>query len=83
LRGLGKKGLVRRDVDTRCPGRTPLRHRAGIENLQHLHEAWSRALEGIVDGPETIEFVNATLRCIENELTARRRRAGNQRAQDR
>jgi hypothetical protein len=51
----------------------------GVEALQHLREAWSRTLEGIVDDAETIDLVSATLRRIENELIARRRCLGDQR----
>jgi hypothetical protein len=75
---------VRRDVDARDARSVRLYPTARArENLQHLRDAWSRTLEGTVDDPETIEFVNATLRRIENELTARRRHAGGQRTQDR
>jgi MarR family transcriptional regulator, temperature-dependent positive regulator of motility len=84
LRGLEEKGLVRRDIDARDARGVRLYPTARArENLQDLREAWSRALEGIVDDPETIDLVNATLRRVENELTARRRRAADQRAQDR
>jgi MarR family transcriptional regulator, temperature-dependent positive regulator of motility len=84
LRGLEEKGLVRRDIDARDARGVRLYPTARArENLQDLREAWSRALEGIVDDPETIDLVNATLRRVENELTARRRRAADQRAKDR
>ena len=84
LRGLEKKGLVRRDVDAHDARGVHLYPTARAhENLQHLREAWSRTLEGIVDDAETIDLVSATLRRIENELIARRRRVGGQRAQDR
>jgi MarR family transcriptional regulator, temperature-dependent positive regulator of motility len=80
LRGLEKKGLVRRDVNERDARGVHLYPTARAqENLQHLREAWSRALEGIVDDPETIDLVSATLRRIENELIARRRGVGDQR----
>jgi hypothetical protein len=46
------------------------------ENRQNLRQTWSRALEGTVDDPETIDVVNAALRRIENELIARRQRTG-------
>jgi MarR family transcriptional regulator, temperature-dependent positive regulator of motility len=75
---------VRRDVDARDARGVHLYPTARAhENLQHLREAWSRTLEGIVDDPETIDLVSATLRHVENELIARRRRVGGQRVQDR
>jgi len=84
LRGLEKKGLVRREVDARDARTVHLHPTARAhENLQHLRAAWSRTLEGTVDDPETIDFINATLRRIENELVTRRRRAGDQRPRDR
>ncbi len=52
-----------------------IRRRAGT--------AWSRALEGTVDDPGTIDVVNATLRRIENELIARRRGADGQHTHNR
>jgi DNA-binding MarR family transcriptional regulator len=84
LRGLEKKGLVRRAADARdarCVRLYPTER--AQENLQRLRDAWSRTLDGIVDDPETIDFLNETLRHIENELVARRRHVGDQRAQDR
>jgi MarR family transcriptional regulator, temperature-dependent positive regulator of motility len=84
LRGLEDKGLVRRDVDARDARGVHLYPTTRArENLQHLRDTWSQALEGIVDDPETIDSVNATLRRIENELTARRRRVSDQHAQHR
>jgi DNA-binding MarR family transcriptional regulator len=81
LRGLEDKGLVRRDVDARDARGVHLYPTARAhENLQHLRDTWSRTLEGIVDDPETIDAVNATLRRIENELIARRRRTSDQHA---
>jgi hypothetical protein len=67
---------VRREIDARDARIVHLypTERAR-EGLRHLRDTWSRTLEGIVDDPETIDSVNATLRRIENELTARRWRA--------
>jgi MarR family transcriptional regulator, temperature-dependent positive regulator of motility len=77
LRGLEEKGLVRRDVDAHDARSVRLYPTARArENLQNLRDTWSRALEGIVDDPGTIDSVNATLRRIENELIARRQREG-------
>jgi DNA-binding MarR family transcriptional regulator len=84
LRGLEDKGLVRREVDARdARGVRLYPTERARENLRHLRDTWSRALEGIVDEPETIDLVNTTLRRIESELVARRRRAGDQSAPDR
>jgi DNA-binding MarR family transcriptional regulator len=44
------------------------------KNLRQLRAAWSRTLQGTVTNPETLELITETLRCIENELIARRRR---------
>ena len=81
LRGLEEKGLVRRDVDTR-DARSVQLYLTGRaqENRQNLRQAWSRTLEGTVGDPETVDVVNTALRRIENELIARRPRAGEQRA---
>ena len=75
LRGLEEKGLVRREADAR-DARSVRLYPTGRarENLQHLRDTWSLALKEIVGDPEAIDFVNATLRRIESELTARRRR---------
>jgi DNA-binding MarR family transcriptional regulator len=84
LRGLEKKGLVRRDIDrrdSRCVRLYPTAR--ARENLQHLREAWSQTLEGIVDDPRTIDLVTTTLRRIERELGARRARVDDTPAQDR
>ncbi|XVQ07228.1 MarR family winged helix-turn-helix transcriptional regulator [Spirillospora sp. CA-255316] len=84
LRGLEQKGLVRREVDVRDARCVRLYPTARArENLQHLRDTWSRTLKGVVDDPETIDFVNTTLRRIENELIALRRYATDQRTQDR
>lgn len=72
---------MRRDVDTRDARGVQLYPTGRAqENLQNLREAWSRTLEGTVDDAETIDIVTAALRRIENELIARRQRAGQQRA---
>ncbi|GAA2360354.1 MarR family winged helix-turn-helix transcriptional regulator [Streptomyces cuspidosporus] len=76
LRGLEKRGLVDRVVDSSnargvCLYPTEKAH----QNLQYLRDNWAQALRGIVDDPATIETVNATLRRIEHELIARRRGA--------
>ena len=79
-----KKGLIRREVDARDARTAHLYPTARAhENFQHLRAAWSRTLEGTVDDSETIDFINAPPRRIENELVKRRRRAGDQRPRDR
>jgi DNA-binding MarR family transcriptional regulator len=71
LRSLEEKGLVRSEADQwdgRCIRLYPTER--AHQNLQHLRESWSRTLEGIVDDPHAIEFVNATLRQIESGLSS-------------
>lgn len=78
VRGLEKKGLVRRDVDQHDARRVRLypTDRAH-ENLQRLRGAWSRLLDGTVDDPDEIEAVTATLRRIETQLLAGARETAN------
>ena len=84
LRGLEKKGLVRREVDARDARTAHLYPTARAhENFQHLRSSWSRTLEGTVEDSETIDFINTTLQRIEDELVKRRRRAGDQRPRSR
>lgn len=74
LRSLEEKGLVRREVDkrdARCVHLYPTDQ--AHENLQQLRDSWSRTLDGIVDDPQTIDYVNATLRDIESGLSTRYR----------
>lgn len=74
VRGLEKKGLVRREVDQHDGRRVRLYPTARAhENLQHLRDVWSRLLDGIVPDPDEIEAVTATLRRIETQLVARAR----------
>lgn len=77
VRALEAKGLVQRQTDARDARSvrlypTPLAE----ENLRRLRDAWRRALEGIIEDPETLETINRTLRGLESELIARRRPAG-------
>lgn len=75
VRGLEKKGLVRRDVDQHDARRIRLYPTARAQdNLHRLREVWSRLLDGILSGPEEIDAVNSTLRRIETQLVARTRR---------
>jgi len=74
LRGLEKKGLVRRDVDEHDGRRVRLypTDRAQ-DNLRQLRAVWSRLLVEIVPDPDEVEAVNSTLRRIETHLVARAR----------
>ena len=76
LRSLERKGLITRQMDARdargiCLHLTPLAR----ENRDRLRETWSSALAGIVDDATTLDLVNETLRRVEAELIARRRRS--------
>ena len=84
LRGLEKKGHVRREVDARDARTAHLYPTTRAhENFQHLRASWSRTLEGTMEDSETIDFINATLQRIENELVKRRRLASDQRSRGR
>jgi MarR family transcriptional regulator, temperature-dependent positive regulator of motility len=74
VRSLENKGLVRRDVD-QADGRLVRLYPTEMaqENLRRLREAWSRLLEGTVEGPDEIEAAAATLRRVEAQLVARTR----------
>ena len=74
VRGLEKKGLVRREVDPQDGRRAHLypTERAN-EHLVHLREVWSGLLDGIVSDTNEIDAVNATLRRIEAQLVTRTR----------
>lgn len=77
--GLEAKGLVRREVDPRDARSVRLYPTAVAEaNLRRLRDAWSLSLEGAVDDPATIDFINTALRHIEARLIARRRSSGEQ-----
>jgi DNA-binding MarR family transcriptional regulator len=74
LRGLEKKGLVRRVADKNDSRRVNLYPTdAAHENLARLRDIWSRLLDGIIDDPQTIDDLNSTLRHIETTLGARAR----------
>ena len=74
LRGLEKKGLVRREIDQHDGRRVRLypTDRAR-DNLRQLRAVWSRLLDGIVPDPDEVEAVTSTLRRIETQLVARAR----------
>ena len=74
LRGLERKGLVRRDIDRADTRRVRLYpSKLAHENLQLLRDVWGRLLGGIIDDPDDIDRVNATLRRIEAALIVRAR----------
>ncbi|MBA8922881.1 DNA-binding MarR family transcriptional regulator [Kutzneria viridogrisea] len=75
LRGLEKKGLVRRDVDPHDGRRSHLYPTARAnDHLRQLREVWSGLLDGIVPDPDEIDAMNSTLRRIEAQLVTRARR---------
>lgn len=69
VRGLEEKGLVRRADDAQ-DGRGVRLHPTALadENQKRLSDAWQGALQGIIEDPQTIALVNATLRRIETAL---------------
>ncbi|WP_431035681.1 MarR family winged helix-turn-helix transcriptional regulator [Streptomyces sp. P6-2-1] len=69
VRGLEKKGLVRRDADEHDARRVRLYPtRKAQENLQRLRDVWARLLDGTVTDPDEIDAVISTLQQIENRL---------------
>ena len=72
LRGLERKGVVRRDVDQEDARRARLYPTdLAQENLELLHDLWSGLLAGIIDDPSDLNRVNAVLRRVEAGLVAR------------
>lgn len=72
LRGLEKKGVVRREVDDEDARRVRLYPTESAQrNLQLLHELWTNLLDGIIDDPAELDQVNAVLRRIEAALVGR------------
>ena len=75
LRGLEKKGLVRRDVDPQDGRRFRLYPTVRAqENLRQLRAIWSDLLDGVVPDPDEVEAVNSVLRRIETHLVEKARR---------
>ncbi|MEW2295345.1 MarR family transcriptional regulator [Streptomyces sp. NPDC006743] len=71
VRGLEKKGLVRREADRHDARRVRLYPtEKAEENLRRLREAWSGLLEGTVTDFHEIDTVISTLRHIETRLVA-------------
>lgn len=74
VRGLEKRGLVRRDVDEHDARRVRLYPTdKAAENLRRLRRIWSGLLAGIVTDPDEIDAVTSTLRHIETQLLERTR----------
>jgi DNA-binding MarR family transcriptional regulator len=72
LRGLEKKGLVRRDVDAADGRRVRLYPTERAQhNLRQLREIWSRLLDGVIADPAGVEQLTAGLRRVETGLAAR------------
>jgi MarR family transcriptional regulator, temperature-dependent positive regulator of motility len=74
VRGLEKRGLVRREVDPGDARRVRLYPTdKAQENLRRLRDIWSRLLDGAVTDAGEVDAVIAALRHIETELVARAR----------
>jgi DNA-binding MarR family transcriptional regulator len=74
LRGLERKGLVRRDADPDDARRVHLYPTGKAqENLRRLRETWTRLLDGIVTDSVEIDAVISTLQHIETRLVSRSR----------
>ncbi|WP_405590365.1 MarR family winged helix-turn-helix transcriptional regulator [Streptomyces sp. NBC_01190] len=74
IRRLEQAGFVRREVDAHDARRVRLYPtEKAQENLQRLHEAWSRLLEEAVTDSDDIDAAISTLRNIETRLVARTR----------
>lgn len=73
LRGLEAKGLVQRRADDQ-DGRVVNLYLTDLaaQNFVRMRDAWSEALDGIIDDPSEIEAVNRILRRIEQALVDRR-----------
>lgn len=80
VRGLEKKGLVRRDADQHDARRVRLHPTPkAAENLQRLRDTWARLLDGIVTDADEIGTLIAALQNIETQLVAQSRGATGQR----
>lgn len=72
VRGLERKGLVRRTVDRGDARRVRL-HPTELADrqLQTLREVWSGLLDGVFDDPDEIDRITVALRRIEDHLVGR------------
>lgn len=76
VRGLEKKGFVRRDVDELDARRVRLYPtEKAQENLRRLREIWSALLDETVTDPVEVDAMISALREIETRLVARTRGA--------
>lgn len=74
VRGLEKKGLLRRDADQHDARRVRLYPTAkAADNLQRLRDTWTRLLGGTVTDPDEVDTLIAALRNIETRLVAQSR----------
>ena len=72
VRGLERKGLVRREADAHDARRVRLYPtEKAADNLRRLRDAWSRLLDGTVTDPHEIAAVISTLQHIETRLVAK------------
>lgn len=76
LRSLEAKGLARRETDEQDARSVNLYLTdLAAKNFMRMRDAWSEALDGIVDDPAVIDTVNETLRRIEKALVERRQQS--------
>ncbi|SKA29322.1 MarR family winged helix-turn-helix transcriptional regulator [Consotaella salsifontis] len=79
VRGLEAKGLVRRETNE-ADARSVDLHLTDMaaRNFVRMRDAWSAALDGIVDDPSAMDEIIETLRRIEKALVERRQESGHQ-----
>lgn len=72
LRGLEKKGLVRREADIH-DARSVRLHPTDLarKNKRRMQDTWAQALKGTVDDLQGLEALNASLRQVEERLASR------------
>lgn len=76
LRGLEAKGLARREVDPNdARGVNLYLTDLAATNFVRMREAWSEALDGIIEDSALIDTVSETLRKIERALIERRQQS--------
>ena len=72
LRGLERKGVVRREIDPEDARRVRLYPTdLARDNLKRLHDLWTGLLDGIIDDAGEVDRVNAMLRRVEAGFVAR------------
>jgi DNA-binding MarR family transcriptional regulator len=72
LRGLERKGVVRREIDPDDARRVRLFPTdLARDNLKRLHDLWTGLLDGIIDDAGEVDRVNAMLRRVEAGFVAR------------